>query len=158
MRLTLCLVAAMALAASAARGAAAEFPSTAPEPAVSQSVPPPAPAKRVSLRLAIPPADVTAVFMRAQRAVFDAYVRSHPEVELEKSGEMRLESAAGPTSSSLLAIAGGVSPDVITLYFQAMHSYIEQGFILPMDEYLDNWEGAKDVPSQLWPVATAADL
>jgi multiple sugar transport system permease protein len=95
--------------------------------------------------------------MRTQRAVFDAYVRSHPEVELEKSGEMRLESAAGPTSSSLLAIAGGVSPDVITLYFQAMHSYIEQGFILPMDEYLDKWEGAKDVPPQLWPVATDTD-
>jgi len=92
--------------------------------------------------------------MRAQRAVYDAYVRSHPEVDLTASGGLTLE---GLGSADLLAIAGGVSADVFSVYYQAMHTYIEQGFVLPMDEYLDTWPGAAEVPKQLWPVVTGGD-
>jgi multiple sugar transport system substrate-binding protein len=111
-------------------------------------------ARKVQLRVVPPPASSSAGFQRAQRAVFDEYVRTHPDVELVPAGGLQLE---GGTGGDLLAIAGGVSPDVFSLYFKSMHSYIEQGFVLPLDGYLDTWEGLKDVPAQLWPVATGRD-
>jgi multiple sugar transport system permease protein len=116
------------------------------------------PPEKVSLRIVVPGANAASVFARAQRAIFDEYVRTHPEVEFRQAGNMVLTSPSGEgNSSDLLAIAGGVSPDVFSLYFQSMHSYIEQGFVLPMDEYLDKWEGTKEVPEQLWPVVAARD-
>ncbi|MHC4714290.1 MAG: extracellular solute-binding protein [Planctomycetota bacterium] len=115
---------------------------------------PATPRGKVKLRIAEPPSSSAQVYMRAIRAIFDEYVRTHPDVELEASGGLTLE---GGVNNDLLAIVGGVSADVFSLYFQKMHSYIDQGFVLPMDEYIQQWEGAGDVPEQLWEVVTAAD-
>jgi len=112
-------------------------------------------AEKVKLRVQAPPASSSAVYQRAQRAVFDEFVRTHPNIELVAAGGMQLEGAAG--SNDLLAIAGGVSPDVFPRYFQYMHSYIDQGFLLAMDEYLADWAGRDEVPEQLWPVVTGSD-
>jgi len=91
---------------------------------------------------------------RTARAVFDAYVKSHPDVELISSGGLVLENQS---DSGLLAIAGGVSPDVFSAYFQVMHTDIEQGFVCPLDEYIETWDGKDKIPKQLWPVVTGSD-
>ena len=114
--------------------------------------------QKVQLRLTIPAANAAAVFAKAQRAIFDAYVASHPEVEFAGAGGLALTGPTGNASSSdFLAIAGGVSPDVFSLYFRRMHSYIEQGFVMSLDDYLEKWDGLGDVPPQLWPVVTQVD-
>jgi len=115
----------------------------------------PSPKDRVTLRVNAPDPNVTSVFQRAQRVVYDEYVRTHPEVNVISAAGLTMEGAGN--SSQLLAIAGGVGPDVFSIYYQQTHSYIEQGFVAPVDEYLKTWEGSKAIPEQLWPVVTGRD-
>lgn len=126
----------------------------APAPPAAQS----APAhiddgQRVKLRVIIPPSSATAPWDRAGRAVFEEYVRTHPEVEVIPAGGPLLE-GGGATGNALLSIAGGISPDVFSLFYNAAQSYIQQGFVAPLDGYLETWEGAKAVPPQFWQVVT----
>lgn len=128
-----------------------------PAPAASAAATPvdtpasPAPRKAVAIRLEAPPAASSAVYERGRRAAFDEFIRTHPEYNLTASGGLQLPAGG---SGELLGIAGGVSPDVYSIYFQSSHTHIEQGFCLPLDEYLSTWEGYDEVPPQLWPVVT----
>ncbi|MDF3129215.1 extracellular solute-binding protein [Kiritimatiellaeota bacterium B1221] len=57
--------------------------------------------------------------------------------------------------SDLLAIAGGVAPDVMYLNFRRSDTYIRQGFLAPLDEYLEGVpqeELADRVHEKVWPV------
>lgn len=122
---------------SSAGGAAAEAP------------------EKITLRIPQPLMGSASVGMRALRAVYDEFVRTHPHIKLNASSGLVLEGGGG--SNELLGIAGGVSPDVFRLYYFKMHTYIDQGFLLPMDKFIDTWEGEAEVPDQLWEVATGAD-
>ena len=84
--------------------------------------------------------------------IFNEYVKTHPEVRVIASEGLTVEGFGN--SSQLLQIAGGIAPDVFYLYYQQAHSYIEQGFVAPLDEYLDKWDGKDKVPPQCWPVVT----
>jgi len=57
--------------------------------------------------------------------------------------------------SDLLAIAGGVAPDVVYLNFRRSDTYIRQGFLAPLDEYLKDLseeERADRIHEKIWPV------
>ncbi len=57
--------------------------------------------------------------------------------------------------SDLLAIAGGVAPDVMYLNFRRSDTYIRQGFLAPLDDYLQTLppdELAERVHEKVWPV------
>jgi len=57
--------------------------------------------------------------------------------------------------SDLLAIAGGVAPDVMYLNFRRSDTYIRQGFLAPLDEYLAQMpegEIEERVHEKVWPV------
>lgn len=57
--------------------------------------------------------------------------------------------------SDLLAIAGGVAPDVMYLNFRRSDTYIRQGFLAPLDAYLTELppeELAERVHEKVWPV------
>ncbi len=57
--------------------------------------------------------------------------------------------------SDLLAIAGGVAPDVMYLNFRRSDTYIRQGFLAPLDEYLTGMseeELQERVHEKVWPV------
>jgi len=110
---------------------------------------------KVTLRIAVPDPNITAVWQRSQRVVFDRFVELHPEINVIPNETLQMEGMGN--SASLLAIAGGISPDVFSLYYQQMHSYITQNFLAPLDEYLDTWQMVDEVPEQLWPVVTGAD-
>ncbi|MHC4713352.1 MAG: extracellular solute-binding protein, partial [Planctomycetota bacterium] len=107
----------------------------------------------------VPSALATAPWDRATRAVFDEFVREHPEVNVVPARGVAIDAAGGSTGGSkgLLGIAGGVSPDVFSLFFARVHSYIDQRFVAPLDEYIDEYELAGEIPPQLWPVVTGDD-
>ena len=111
--------------------------------------------ERVTLRIAVPDPNVTAVWQRSQRVVFDRFVELHPEIDVIPNEVLQMEGMGN--SAGLLAIAGGISPDVFSLYYQQLHSYITQNFLAPMDQYLDTWHMVDGVPEQLWPVVTGQD-
>jgi multiple sugar transport system permease protein len=110
---------------------------------------------RVTLRIAVPDPNITAVYQRSQRVVFDKFVELNPDINIVPNEILQMEQMGN--SAGLLAIAGGVSPDVFSLYYQAMHTYISQGFLAPIEDYIESWHMYDEVPPQLWPVATGED-
>ena len=113
------------------------------------------PDDRVTLRVQVPAPQATAPWERATREVFEEFVRTHPHIDMASAQGLVLEGAG--EVNALLGIAGGVSPDVFDLFFRSVQGYMDQGFLAPLDEYLDTWEREADVPDQLWPVVTAPD-
>jgi len=90
----------------------------------------------------------------ADLAVVEEFKRRHPNVSLVPFSGLQIE-GMGQDSRPLMAIAGGMSPDIIYVNFRQSDTYISQGFLYPMDEFLDevaeeelNYRVAKPV----WPV------
>ena len=109
---------------------------------------------RVTIKINVPDATSTAVFWRSQVAIFNEFVKTHPDINVIAAQGIQLENLSDAT---LMGIAGGTAPDIFDVYYQSMGTYIEQGFIAPLDEYLDKWEGRDKVPPQCWPVVTGQD-
>ena len=117
---------------------------------------PQAPAKddRVTLKVTVPDATSTAVFWRSQVAIFNEFVKTHPEINVTAQQGIQLENLS---DASLMSIAGGTAPDIFDVYYNSMGTYIEQGFVAPLDEYIDKWDGKDKIPPQCWPVVTGTD-
>ncbi|MBN2828930.1 MAG: extracellular solute-binding protein, partial [Candidatus Cloacimonetes bacterium] len=74
-------------------------------------------------------------FNKANLAVMKAFQEKYPWIELRSYSGIKIENMdldAGP----LMAIAGGVSPDIIYVNFRQSATYIENNFLYPMDEYI----------------------
>lgn len=107
----------------------------------------PAANNKVVLRLwggvaGIPRKDDPTPFGRSTRAVFEAFKQEHPEIELVQASGLTIQGPAAE-SSFLLAMAGGTAPDVLYVNFRKLHTFLGQGFVAPLDEFL------KDDPSVL---------
>jgi len=94
----------------------------------------------VTLRLwggnwGIPPKDATDPWSRANRAVFERFQELHPNIRIISASGLQVQ---GPASESglLMAMAGGTAPDVFYVNFRKLHSYVEQNFLYPLDEYI----------------------
>lgn len=83
----------------------------------------------------LPDKNATDPRSRADRAIVEAFERAHPDIRLASAQGLQI---AGPAaeSSLLLAFAGGTAPDVVYVNFRQSSSYIGQGFLLPLDDYL----------------------
>ncbi|HNX00604.1 MAG TPA: extracellular solute-binding protein [Candidatus Cloacimonadota bacterium] len=74
-------------------------------------------------------------FTKANLAVLEAFQKKYPNIELRSFSGLKIENLdldIGP----LMAIAGGVSPDVIYVNFRQSDTYIQNNFLYPLDEYL----------------------
>lgn len=108
-------------------------------PATAEQVSPPG--QKVILRLwggtgwGVPPKDDTSPFGRSSRAVFEAFKKEHPEIEIVTASGLTIQ---GPASESnfLLAMAGGTAPDVVYVNFRKLHTFMGQGFLQPLDEFI----------------------
>ncbi|MGB9620379.1 MAG: ABC transporter substrate-binding protein, partial [Armatimonadota bacterium] len=94
----------------------------------------------VTLRLwggnwGIPPKDATDPWSRANRAVFERFQELHPNIRIVSASGLQVQ---GPASESglLMAMAGGTAPDVFYVNFRKLHSYVEQNFLYPLNEYI----------------------
>jgi len=88
---------------------------------------------------------------RAEPQVYGDYDWDRIQVEPRKFTGIRVEGV----ESDLLAIAGGVAPDVMYLNFRKSDTYIRNGFLEPLDDYFDTLpdeEVAKRVNEKVWPV------
>ena len=83
----------------------------------------------------LPDKNATDPKSRADRAIVDAFERAHPEIRLESAQGLQI---GGPAAESnlLLAFAGGTAPDVVYVNFRTSASYVQQGFLMPLDDYL----------------------
>jgi ABC-type glycerol-3-phosphate transport system substrate-binding protein len=87
------------------------------------------------------------IMARAQRAVVDDFLRK-PEnagLDLAPATGLRaqgLDLEVGP----LMAIAGGIAPDILYLNFRKSDSYIQEGFLYPLDEFLIEESRCEHIP------------
>jgi multiple sugar transport system permease protein len=73
----------------------------------------------------------------------------HPEIKLEGFRGIsapNLDQEVGP----LLAMAGGVAPDVLYVNFRISDSYIQQKFLYPIDEYVEQWAKEEDLSERIY--------
>src|ERR1051325_9280201 len=83
----------------------------------------------------LPRKDATDPFSQANRAVVEAFEHKHPEIKLEVVNGLEV---SGPANESglLMAMAGGMAPDVMYVNFRQLENYVNQGFLYPLDEFL----------------------
>jgi len=91
----------------------------------------------------------------AELAVIERFQEKYPNISLRSFTGI---SIAGMQMDSqiLMAIAGGMAPDVMTVNFRQSETYISQGFLRPMDEFVKTLtpEQIDDrVPDPVEPVA-----
>ncbi len=74
---------------------------------------------------------------KSESAVVRRFLELHPEVRLKRGTGMLIE---GKTQDMipLMQIAGDISPDVIYVNFRLSETYIENGFLKPLDQYISS--------------------
>lgn len=95
---------------------------------------------------------------KARLAIADAFLEKHPNVKLVPFEGMVIEGMSTMDSGPLMAMAGGVAPEVMYVNFRISETYISQGFLYPLDDYIAQWEKEEPVresgliPPQVWDV------
>ncbi len=88
--------------------------------------------------------------------VLEQFRQKHPNIILEGTTALRLvDENQLQDIAPLMAIAGGTSPDIISVNFRKSETYINQKFLYPLDEYVEKMspeEFAERVPSPVLPV------
>jgi len=72
-----------------------------------------------------------------ERAKLEAFQKQYPEIEVSSFSGISIPNI-GSESQLMLAIAGGQAPDIIDVNFRMSDTYIRQGFLYPLDEYIKN--------------------
>lgn len=93
----------------------------------------------------IPLKGSTAPVDLAKRRVFEAFCEKHPEIHVQALVPLLIEGPAGE-GREFMAVAGGVAPDVFYLYGRKIGDYHSQGFLQPLDPYLDAYAKKNGAP------------
>lgn len=97
----------------------------------------PSPKEKVVLKVFALPGKQEADPKRiAQYRVFKLFQEMHPEIEMVSSTPLRIGQDS-MDSAPLMAIAGGTSPDIIYVNFRQSDTYFSQGFLYPLDEFVE---------------------
>ncbi|MHB0938109.1 MAG: extracellular solute-binding protein [Armatimonadota bacterium] len=122
--------------------------------------------KPVSIRIQeLPPATgAVDIDGKAKVAVAHAFMERFPNVKLEPFSFLKPPAGTEIGASEadmMMAMAGGVAPDVLTINFRSSETFISQGFLLPLDTYFEEWRNTpggqaemdRIIPTQeLWDV------
>jgi len=98
----------------------------------------------------LPLKDARSVPDKANWAIVQRFMELHPNIKLEGFRGLSapgLDMEVGP----LLAMAGGVAPDVLYVNFRISDSYIQQKFLYPLDEYVKEWAKEEDLDEWIYP-------
>ena len=93
-------------------------------------------------------------FQMADMKVLKAFNEKFPYIELRAFSGIKIEGQS-MDSKPLMAIAGGVSADVLYVNFRQSDTYIQNGFLYPMDEYMTEMTDEDKelrIPDPFWPV------
>ncbi|PID26483.1 MAG: hypothetical protein CR982_10105 [Candidatus Cloacimonadota bacterium] len=102
----------------------------------------------------LPESRNTDPYTKAEIAVHEEFKRRYPHIELKPFSGIEIEGMS-MDAAPLLAIAGGVAPDILYVNFRQSDTYIRNGFLYPLDEYLDKIDSLSidlRVPDPVWPV------
>ena len=91
---------------------------------------------------------------QAEVSVVRTFKKKYPWVEPRRFTGIQIEEQASE-SKTLMAIAAKLAPEVMYVNFRQSDTYIRQGFLHPLDEYVDRLsteELDERVPRQVWKV------
>jgi multiple sugar transport system permease protein len=96
------------------------------------------PAGKVDLSVwYLPRPEDTSIQARCMREVIRAFETRHPHIRLTCPTGLVIPEMSAMDTQPLMAIAGGVSPDVIYVNFRQSDTYIREGFLYPLDNWVD---------------------
>ncbi len=75
----------------------------------------------------------------AEYRVLQEFKRRFPHVNVLPTEGLRIE-GLGTEVTSLMMIAGGIAPDILSVNFRKIDSYVRQGFLYPLDEFISRAE------------------
>lgn len=84
----------------------------------------------------VPNLNATSPDARAAREVHIAFLRAHPEIKVVVTRGVMVEGAAS-SSAFYTAMAGGTAPDLFRINMRSIGSYIEEGFVRPLDDFVE---------------------
>ena len=76
---------------------------------------------------------------QARNYSFEKYMKRHPNVKIEPFSQLRVTGDAAK-SGKLMSVAGGTPPDIWRMWFHETLKYANQGFLLPLNEFIGNDE------------------
>ncbi len=82
----------------------------------------------------IPPKEATTTTANVQRAVFEAFQRQNPGIQVVNAGGLTLNGQ--DDNIFLMSMAGDMSPDVFYVNFRQYYTFLEQGFCRPLDDLI----------------------
>ena len=85
------------------------------------------------------PPDVRTPFVACRRAVFLGFVEERPDLEILTARSLSFMEGQSETGR-FMAMASGTAPDVILLSTRQLPGYIEQGMLLPLNEFAKEYQ------------------
>lgn len=118
---------------------------------------PSAPTKDLTLNLwNIPPKGSMDIQTKAERAVFDLFMQRNPHIKVKVLVPLKIQGPAAE-GNEFLAVAGGMAPDVFSLFGRKVGDYIDQGFLAPLNDRFKRDYSSKgesysgvDAPDKIW--------
>ncbi len=102
--------------------------------------------------------DFPKIFAKKYRAKYKADLKKYGNynwddvsIQMDKFSGLRVEGV----ETDLLAIAGGIAPDILYINFRKSDNYIQSNFVSPLDSYFESMPKAefeKYRKSKVWPV------
>lgn len=84
--------------------------------------------------------------------VLQEFRQRNPDIVLLPVSSLKIEGLGGEIGP-LMMIAGGIAPDVLYVNFRKIDSYVRQGFLYPLDEFVDaeikrnpDWKASRILP------------
>ncbi len=93
--------------------------------------------ERITVRVyGLPPMSSASAQDIATTRVVQEFRRQHPEITLQPANGLKIE-GLGNEIGPLMMIAGGIAPDVLYVNFRKIDSYVRQGFLYPLDDFIE---------------------
>ena len=99
------------------------------------------------------PPDVSNPEYAVFREIFLGFEEQHPELEIVTAGSMTLRGGRQETAR-FMAMASGTAPDVIALTNRQLPGYIEQGLLIPLNEFLEGYDPWVEISDEFLEAAT----
>lgn len=84
----------------------------------------------------LPTPEQVDILSQSNMVVLETFKRYYPWINVSGFQGVAIQGLGGD-AAPLMAIAGGISPDVIGVNFRQSDSYIQQGFLYPLDEWIN---------------------
>lgn len=113
--------------------------------------------EKVKLKIwRIPSKDIRGASMRADRLIYERFLELNPDIEPEAASGIKLIGQLD-FDAVTMSLAAGTAPDVIYSNLSKSTTFIQEGFFLPLEKYIEGKKEIKaNIHEKLWQVIKQA--